>query len=121
MNLHSPFATVLVGAVVGVCVGLVGTSGALMIPVMVLVFGLSQLQAQGTALFIALLPIWFMPLLPYARAGHVQWKLGLLLAAGVALGGFVGGTLAQHLPQVAVRRCFAVALFGLALRMFLQR
>ncbi len=121
MNLHSPLATVLVGLMVGVCVGLVGTSGAIMIPTMVLVFGLTQLQAQGTALFIALLPIWFAPLLPYARAGHVQWRLGLLLALGVAMGGFVGGNLAQHLPIGVVRKGFAVALMGLAVRMFVQR
>ena len=121
MNLQSPPLTILVGLVVGVCVGLVGTSGALMIPTMVLVFWLTQLQAQGTALFIALLPIWFAPLLPYARAGHVQWRLGILLAVGVALGGYAGGTLAQHLPVTVVRKCFAVALLGLAIRMFTQR
>ena len=121
MNLHSPFAIVLVGAAVGVFVGLVGTSGAVMIPTLVFLFGLSQLKAQGTALFIALSPVWAGPLIPYARAHQVDWKMGLLLGVGVAVGGYFGAGWAQHVPQVVLRRMFAVVLVGLACRMFLQK
>lgn len=112
---------VAVGTVLGVFVGLAGTSGAFMIPALVYVFGLTQLRAQGTSLFIALLPIWIAPLWSYARAGNVDWKLGGLLAVGIALGGLIGGNVAQHLPQVLLRRGFAVVLFFVAVRMFLQR
>ena len=64
MMSSSPWVVIVVGAVVGVFVGLLGTSGAIMIPVMIYVFGLTQLKAQGTSLFIALIPIWAFPLVP---------------------------------------------------------
>jgi uncharacterized membrane protein YfcA len=117
----SPWLVVLVGVAVGVFVGLLGTSGAIMIPVMIYVFGLTQLRAQGTSLFIALLPIWIFPLVPYARSGNVEWKLGLLLAAGVAVGGYLGGHWAQGLPVGVLRKGFAVLLAAVAVRLFLQR
>ena len=111
----------VVGCVVGVFVGLIGTSGALMIPTLVLIFGLSQLKAQGTALFLACTPIWIGPLLPYWRAGNVDWRLGMLLGVGVAAGGYFGAVWAQHLPVIMVRKMFALMLGGIAIRMFLQR
>jgi hypothetical protein len=116
-----PWVAVLAGAAVGVCVGLIGTSGAIMIPVLIFGFGLSQLRAQGTALLIALTPVWIFPLIPYARAGNVEWKLGLLLAAGLAVGGYFGGQWAQHLPVGVIRKMFAVVLAAVAVRMFVQR
>ena len=111
---------VSVSLVIGVFVGLIGTSGALMIPALVFIFGMSQLKAQGTSLFIALMPIWIAPLIPYWRAGNVDWRLGLLMGLGVAVGGYLGGTWAQHLPVAIVRRVFAVVLAGVAVRMFVK-
>ena len=108
----------VVGAAVGVFVGLVGTSGAVMIPTLVLVFGLNQLRAQGTALFIALLPVWIGPLLPYIRAGEVEWRMGLLLGVGLMVGGYFGGQWAQVLPMGVLRKGFAVVLLVVAVRMF---
>jgi uncharacterized protein len=112
---------VLVGAAVGILVGLTGTSGAFIIPTLVYVFGLTQLRAQGTSLFIALIPLWIAPLWSYARAGNVNWRLGATLAVGLAIGAFVGGRFAQQLPQAVLRRGFAVVLLIMAVRMFVQR
>lgn len=112
---------ILAGALIGVFVGMLGTSGAITIPVLVYVFGLSQVRAQGTSLFIALIPLWIGPLLPYARAGNVDWRLGSLLAVGMLVGGYLGGTFVQNLPMALVRKGFALVLFTVALRMFFQR
>lgn len=109
------------GIAVGLCVGLVGTSGAFLIPTMVFLFGESQLSAQGTALFVALTPLWIVPLIPYWRSGHVNWKLGLMLAVGMAVGGYFGARWAQSVPMPVLRKCFAVVLMMVALRMLTQR
>lgn len=112
---------VLAGLLVGVFVGIVGTGGAFIIPVLVYVFKMNQLKAQGTALLIAASPIWIFPFIPYYRAGQYEFKTAAFLAAGVALGGYLGAVLTQHLPQDYVRKAFALALMGLAIKMFVNR
>ena len=112
---------VVTGVAVGVLVGMLGTSGAITIPMLVYAFGLTQLRAQGTSLFIACLPLWIGPLLPYARAHNVDWRLGGLLAVGMFVGGYFGGQMVQTMPMAVVRRGFAVVLFTVSLRMFFQR
>jgi uncharacterized membrane protein YfcA len=112
---------ILIGAVVGVVVGTIGTSGAIMIPLLVFVFGLSQTSAQGTALLMASCPLWIAPMLVYARANHVEWRLGLLLATGMAVGSIYGAKLALQLPTVYLKRGFALMLAAVAVRMFFQR
>lgn len=119
MKLPSP-GVVLAGLLVGVFVGIVGTGGAFIIPVLVYVFKMGQLKAQGTALLIAASPIWIFPFIPYYRAGQYELRIAGLLAAGIALGGYLGAVLAQHLPQEYVRKAFALVLMSLAIKMFLD-
>jgi uncharacterized protein len=109
------------GLLVGVFVGVVGTGGAFIIPVLVYLFKLSQLKAQGTALLIAASPIWIFPFVPYWRANQYDFRIAVLLGIGVAAGGYFGAIWAQHLPQEYVRKAFACVLMILAVRMLLQR
>jgi uncharacterized protein len=109
------------GLLIGVFVGIVGTGGAFIIPVLVYLFKLNQLKAQGTALLIAASPIWIFPFVPYWRASQYDFRIAVLLGVGVGLGGYFGAILAQHLPQEFVRKTFAFVLMSLAIKMFLQR
>src|SRR5579871_5995176 len=77
---------VVVGILVGVLVGLTGTSGAFLTPVMVYVLHESQPRAQGTALLIAAMPVWLVPFIPYYRAHHFNLKMALIIATGIAAG-----------------------------------
>lgn len=117
------FATgiIVTGLLVGVFVGIVGTGGAFIIPVLIYIFKLSQLKAQGTALLIAASPIWFFPFIPYWRSSQYDFRIAVLLGIGVAGGGYFGAILAQHLPQEYVRKALAFVLMSLAVKMFLQR
>ncbi len=117
------FATgiILTGLFVGMFVGIVGTGGAFIIPVLVYLFKLSQLKAQGTALLIAASPIWIFPFVPYWQGKQYDFKVAVLLGIGIAFGGYFGAVLAQHLPQEYVRKAFAFVLMSLAIKMFLQR
>lgn len=112
---------IVAGLLVGVFVGIVGTGGAFIIPVLVYIFKMGQLKAQGTALLIAASPVWIFPFIPYYRAGQYEFRTAALLGGGVALGGYLGAVLAQHLPQEFVRKAFALVLMGLAIKMFLDR
>jgi uncharacterized protein len=114
-------ATIVAGVLLGVCVGIAGTGGAFVIPLLVYLFHMGQLKAQGTALLIAVTPIYIFPFLPYYKASHYELKTAVLLAIGMAIGGYLGAVLAQHLPQAYVRKVFAVVLVVLAVKMFTER
>jgi uncharacterized protein len=110
----------LVGAVVGILVGITGTGGAFVVPALIYVFRMDQLRAQGTALMISSLPIWFIAFLPYARAHHFDLKLGLLIALGICVGSYFGASWAQQLPLPVLRRVLGSVLVLMGVRFLLQ-
>ena len=105
-----PVLQLLVGAVVGVLVGLTGTGGAFVIPALIYLFRMDQLRAQGTALLISSLPIWIIPFIPYFRQRHFDLRLAVLLTLGIGIGGYFGASWAQHLPMPVLRRLLGVVL-----------
>ena len=107
----------LIGILGGILVGLTGTSGAFLIPIMTLLFRETQVRAQGTALLIGALPIYLAPFIPYYRAHHYNLKLALLIAAGIMIGGYFGGTLAQTVSVVYLKRIFGLVLLTISLRL----
>ena len=110
----------LVGAAVGILVGITGTGGAFVIPALIYVFRTEQLRAQGTALMISSLPIWFIAFIPYARSHQYDLKLGLLMALGICVGSYFGAAWAQHLPLPVLRRVLGSVLVLVGARFLLQ-
>ena len=119
-NQMNVFLQLLVGAVVGVLVGITGTGGAFVIPALIYIFRMEQLRAQGTALLISSLPIWFIAFIPYARARHFDLQLGLLIAVGVCVGSYFGASWAQHLPLPVLRRILGSVLVLIGARFLYQ-
>jgi len=115
------FVQLLVGAVIGVLVGLTGTGGAFTIPALIFLFGFGQLRAQGTALLIAVFPIWVISFIPYYKAQNFDFKVAILMSLGIVVGSYFGGTWAQHLPAVALRRLLGLVLIALGARFVLTR
>lgn len=99
---------------VGVLAGLFGVGGGVvLVPLLVLLFGYEQHQAQGTSLVALVPPTGLLGFLEYSKAGYVDWKVGLLLMPGIFLGGLLGSRAAQRLSPHRMRRVFAVLLFAL--------
>jgi uncharacterized membrane protein YfcA len=112
----------LLGAVIGVISGLVGIGGgAFLIPALIYFYGMSQIKAQGTSIGTLLLPIGAFAFWTYYKADHVDVKLALLIAAGFAVGGWVGGSWAQHLSPLVLRRGFAALLILLAAKLLVTK
>ncbi len=108
----------LVGVVVGFLSGMVGIGGGvLLIPILLYFFGMTQSEAQGTSLAILLPPTGLLAFWQYYKHGHANLQLGLIMALGVFLGGWLGGNWAQHLSNLALRRIFACFLIVVAVRM----
>lgn len=116
------FAAIVVGLMVGVFSGMVGIGGGVvLVPILAYGFGMTQEMAQGTTLALLLPPTGLLAFWQYYRAGHADLKIGLLLALGIFIGGYFGGSWAQHMSNAALRKLFAVVLVGIAVKMFFQK
>jgi len=76
--------TILLYLVIGLVAGLVSGAfgiggGTLMVPLFVLLFGLTQHQAQGTALAVMLPPVFLFAVLQYYWAGNVKVQMAVLV------------------------------------------
>jgi len=114
-SLNHPAFLLGFGVLVGVFSGLMGLGGgAVMIPVMVLAFGLSQHKAHGTSLA-AMLPLVMLPaVLKYHAEGHVDWRFAAYLAGGMFVGSFFGALLANLLPKDELKLVFGFILVYVA-------
>ena len=102
----------LAACVVGAFGGLFGVGGGILfVPLLVLGFGFGQHRAQGTTLVALVPPTGLLAFVNYARAGQVDWRVGLLLMPGVFLGGIVGARLALRLAPRPMRILFAALVF----------
>ena len=111
-----------IGVVIGVISGLIGIGGgAFLIPALIYFYGMSQIMAQGTSVATLLLPIGIFAFWTYYKAGHVDFKLAMMIAVGFAAGGWFGGLWAQHLSDNVLRKGFAGLLVILAAKMFFSR
>jgi uncharacterized membrane protein YfcA len=108
----------LLGLVAGILSGLIGIGGGIIIiPALVLLFGFSQHQAQGTTLALMVPPIGILAALTYYKQGYVNLKVALLIALGFFLGGLIGAKLACSLSTAVLKKLFGVALLLVGLRM----
>jgi uncharacterized protein len=107
------------GVAAGTLSGLLGIGGAtIMIPALLVIFKTTQHMAQGTSIAALLLPVGALALVKYAQAGNVNWKFALLIALGFLAGGLIGGTFAQQMPEMWLKKAFALYLIIIALQIF---
>jgi uncharacterized membrane protein YfcA len=112
----------LVGLLVGVFPGVVGIGGGiLLVPALLWIAGMSQLKAQGTSLGALLAPVGIFAFLEYYRKGNADLKVALLLAAGFLIGGYFGAVGAQHIPDLWLRRIFAVTMIAVGGKLLFSR
>ena len=107
------------GLVAGVVSGLLGVGGGTLFVPTLLALGLSQRSAEATSL-LAILPTVAAGAWSQQRYGNVRWRSALVV--GVAsIGGVAAGVLvAESLPEVALRRLFAVLLLAVAAQITLR-
>jgi uncharacterized membrane protein YfcA len=108
----------LIGLAAGILGGMVGVGGGLIVvPALVYFLGYSQHAAQGTSLGLLVLPVAVLGMMNYYKAGHVDFKIVGLLAAGFVVGSYFGSKWSLVLPQEMVKKVFAVLLFYTAFKM----
>lgn len=106
------------GLVAGMLSGMVGIGGGIVIvPALVYFLGYSQHQAQGTVLFMFLLPIGILGVLNYYQAGHIEWKTAFVMASTFVIGSYFGSKISIAIDQTTLKKVFGVIILLLSLKM----
>ena len=107
----------LIGLAAGFMGGLVGIGGGVIIvPALVMLLGMTQHAAQGTSLTMILFPVGILGVLNYYKQGYVDFKYAGLLAIGFFVGSYLGSKFSLSLPQLTVKKIFAVVMMLLAFK-----
>jgi hypothetical protein len=109
-------ASLVTGLTGGVLSGMFGIGGGIiLLPLLRLILGLGQHQAQGLTLAAMLLPAGIPALVHYHRRGiKVPWGVTLLLALGFLPGVWAGARFAGVIPEGPLRWSFVGFLLLLA-------
>jgi uncharacterized membrane protein YfcA len=116
------FLYILLGLVAGILSGLIGIGGGIIIvPALVLVFGLSQHSAQGTTLALMVPPIGLLAAWSYYKHGFVEMKIAAFVCLGFFVGGLLGAEFANAISGPLLRKIFGVVLLLVSVKMILGK
>jgi uncharacterized membrane protein YfcA len=111
-----------VGLLAGYLSGLVGIGGGIVIvPVLVYFFSMSQKSAQGTTLFMFLLPIGALGVYNYYKAGHVDFRLAAIMAITFLVGSYLGSKTAIAIDTKLVKQIFAFTIIVIGMKMLIGK
>jgi uncharacterized protein len=108
----------ITGTFTGFLSGMMGVGGGtIMIPVMVILIGLTQHVAQGTSLLV-MVPTGSIGALTHWKMGNVEAGILFGLVPGIILGTYTGGNFANIIPDNVLRLIFALILIFVGIRYF---
>jgi hypothetical protein len=113
---------IIVGIVAGLLSGAFGIGGAIIvIPSLVFILGLSQHEAQGTSLAFMIPPVGILATWNYWKAGHVNWKIALILSITFFIGAYFGSNISLNISDRMLRKLFGGLLILIALKMIFSK
>ena len=104
----------LLGFLAGMFAGLFGVGGGILfVPTLIVLFGLSQVEAQATSL---------LAILPAVAAGtwrqhgytNVRWRAATIMGTTAIVGVELGVLTAKALPEATLRRLFGILVLAVA-------
>ena len=122
MSISTCIILIVIGILAGILSGVVGIGGGLiMIPLLIILLGLSQHQAQGTSLAVMLPPIGILAAINYHKAGFVKWEYAMIIAITFIIGGYFGSKYAVTLRPEIVKRVFGIVMLIGAFKMIFSK
>ena len=120
MTLKIVISLIIIGLAAGILSGFMGVGGGVvMIPLMVMLLGFNQHEAQGTSLAVLAVPVTFLAAYTYHNSGSpINWKYALIIALTFVVGGLIGSKFAVSINQTLLKRIFGVILIIAAIKMF---
>lgn len=118
MGVYELLVLLGIGLLAGFLSGLIGIGGGIVIvPVLVYFFSMNQKTAQGTTLFMFLLPIGILGVYNYHKAGHVDFKTAAIMGITFVLGSYLGSRTAISIDTKLVKQIFAVSIILIGIKM----
>ncbi len=109
----------LLGIAAGILSGLFGIGGGIvMVPSLIVLFGMGILDANATSLAAMLLPVGILGVIAYYKAGLINIRESLWIALGLFLGSFVGGEFAVNISENLLAKLYATILLYIAVSYF---
>ena len=122
MSISTCIILIVIGIIAGILSGVVGVGGGLiMIPLLIILLGLSQHEAQGTSLAVMLPPIGILAAINYHKAGFVKWEYAMIIAITFIIGGYFGSKYAVTLRPEIVKRVFGIVMLIGALKIIFSK
>jgi hypothetical protein len=106
---------ILLGLAAGILSGLFGIGGGIvLVPSLIIFFGLEILDANAISLAAMLLPVGVLGVWSYYKAGHVNVKESLWIALGLFIGSFFGGEIAVNISEKLLSTLYVLILLYIA-------
>lgn len=122
MDSGNAFLYISIGVLAGLLSGLIGIGGGtIIVPILVIYFGLSQKMAQGTTLALLVPPIGILAAWTYYKQGYVNFPVAALICVGFIFGGLIGAKFAVNLSNQILERIFGIALLIIAVKMIFSK
>lgn len=122
MSLTILFSLIIIGLLAGALSGLVGVGGGIiMVPCLIIFLGFNQHQAQGTSLAVLMIPVTALAVFNYYKAGHLNLKYALVIAAFFVIGSYFSSKYAVSLDQKSLKKIFSFVLIVIAGKMLLEK
>ena len=118
MDTQTLLILIAIGILAGMLSGFVGVGGGVIIvPALIYVLGMSQFEAQGTSLFVLLLPVGILAVHNYYKTDQINWKFGLVISLAFVVGGFFGSRLALKMSPAVIRIIFGAVMAIVSIKM----
>ena len=105
---------ILIGLAAGFLSGFIGVGGGIIIiPLLMILLGMTQHQAQGTSIAVMLPPIGILAAWNYHKASFVDWKYALIISVAFIVGGYLSSKWAVNVDAKILKKVFGIMLlFG---------
>jgi uncharacterized protein len=123
MEINNVILLVITGIAAGIIAGGFGVGGGIiLIPALVFFFGMTQHQAQGTALAVFSVPIGFIIAASnYHKKGFINYKFAFVLILSFLVGSYFGSLISVNLPANVMKRGFGALIIIVGLKMVLGK
>lgn len=122
MSILTCLILIVIGILAGILSGVVGVGGGLIvIPLLVVLLGLSQHESQGTSLAMMLPPIGILAAINYHKAGFVKWEYAIIIAFSFIIGGYFGSKYAVSLKPDMLKRIFGIIMLIASFKMIFTK